>query len=90
MSFLEPKTDGMTERQIAHVDHLKGVIKNYAKGESQLLQRGVEYEQREEAMANEIEQLKNALSELKSDHAWAQRRIDKKNKKIKRLENLEK
>ena len=96
MSFLEPKTDGMTERQIAHVDHLKGVIKNYAKGQSQLLQRGVEYELKEEAMANEIEELKKALGELESQYAWSQKRIEKglavcasKDKEIERLQKFE-
>ncbi|MAK37796.1 MAG: hypothetical protein CMC15_16680 [Flavobacteriaceae bacterium] len=76
----------MTERQIAHVDHLKGVIKNYAKGQSQLLQRGVEYELKEKAMANEIEELKKALREHRKMVKFAQRLIEKKSKKIERLE----
>jgi outer membrane murein-binding lipoprotein Lpp len=96
MSFLEPNTDGMIKAQTSHVEHLQGVIKNYAKGESQLLLKGVEDERKANEMANEIEELKNALGQLKQDHAWAQRRIEKglavcanKDKEIERLKKFE-
>lgn len=87
MSFWELNTDGMTEYQISYVKRLEDTIRIDKKNESHYLQRSVEAWEREEAMKKEIEELKNALGELDMERRFAQRRIDKQNKKIKRLEN---
>jgi phosphosulfolactate phosphohydrolase-like enzyme len=96
MSFLEPNTDGMTERQISHVESLKDSLRISVENESQWRVKSVEDWNKAEAMANEIEELKNALGQLKDDHAWAQKRIQKglavcasKDKEIERLQKFE-
>tara|TARA_R100001463_G_scaffold56937_1_gene109107 strand:+ start:82 stop:369 length:288 start_codon:yes stop_codon:yes gene_type:complete len=87
MSLWKLNTDGMTQSQVAYVERLEDTIRIDKKNESHYLKRSLEAWEREEAMKKEIEELKNALGEYATECRHAQRRIDKQNKKIERLEN---